>query len=100
MYLSSSIGNILLILLLVFEMLLIWLSMGRFKHKSGTLEFAAAILGIIPVTFAVLNFLEVGFSAPQDFQMPLQPGVFFAFGASLLLIISYLTKARFEQSTQ
>ncbi len=100
MYLESSIGNILLIALLVLQMLFIWLSMGRLKHKSGTLEFAAAILGIIPVIFAVLNFLELGFSAPEDFQMSLQPGVFFAFGASLLLITSYLTKVRFIHPTQ
>jgi len=91
-YLDSSPNHILLIMLLVLEMLFIWLSMGRFKQKSGTLEVAAAILGIIPVTFTALNFLKVGFSSPQDFQMTLQPGFFFALCVPPLLLINYVMR--------
>jgi len=98
--LESDPNNAIIIALLVFEMLFTWLTMSKFKHPSGTLEVAGAILGLITVALATLNFLKVGFSSPQDFQMTLMPGFFFGLAAALLLLLSYAIKLKVKRAIQ
>ncbi|MDH5770690.1 MAG: hypothetical protein OEZ25_05330, partial [Candidatus Bathyarchaeota archaeon] len=68
---DSSLNYILVVLPLVLEMLFTWFSMSKFKEKSRILEVTGAILGLVPVVLALLQFFRVGFSSPQDFQMSL-----------------------------
>lgn len=87
---DTSLNYILIALPLVFEMLFTWFSMSKFKEKSRILEVTGAILGLIPVVLALLQFFRVGFSSPQDFQMSLMPGFFFGLCAPLLILTSFL----------
>ena len=89
---DSSLNHILVMLPLVLEMLFTWFSMSRFKEKSRILEVTGAILGLVPVALALLNFLRIGFSSPQDFQMTLMPGFFFGLCAPLLILTSFVMK--------
>jgi len=83
---ESGVNYIFLVLPLILEMLFMWLSMSKFKEKPKILEVAGAVLGLVPVALALLQFFKVGFSSPQSYQMSLMPGFFFGLCAPLLIL--------------
>jgi len=93
-------GNSVVVMLLLLEMFFIWLSMSRFKRKSITFEVVGALFGLPNVVFTALNFLKVGFSAPQHFEMTLMPGFILGLMAPVLLLISSAVKVKGKQTTQ